>query len=107
MKRSIVIAAMLGAWALGTLAVNAAAAEAPTKGARRIYRDAGGVEWCVTVIALDTGVDGRPWVWFGFEHDLRRVEHVPADVVGGACPANMSSGPVPLKSLPAPLPPAL
>jgi hypothetical protein len=102
MNRSTAIGAVLSGLAFaGSFALDAQAAEAPAKGARRLYRDAGGLEWCVNVITLDTGVDGRPWVWFGFAHDPRRVEHVPSDVLGPECPANTSSaGTVPLKSTP-------
>ncbi len=107
MRRPVALWAMLGGWAfVSWLATDAmAATQAPAKGARRVYRDAAGLEWCVTVLTLDTGVDGRPWVWFGFVHDPRRVEHVPSEVLGTECPANTSSaGQVPLKSAPVPLP---
>ena len=109
MKRAAAFWAALGGLVLaGSLALDAMAAApapSPEKGAGRVYRDAAGLEWCVAVVALDTGVDGRPWVWFGFVHDPRRVEHAPSDVLGAECPTNTSStGPVPLKSTPVPVP---
>jgi len=107
MKRAATLWAALGGLVLaGSLAMDAlAAAPALDKGARRVYRDAAGVAWCVTVVALDTGVDGRPWVWFGFVHDPRRVEHVPSQVLEAECPADTpSAGSVPLKPAPSPAP---
>ena len=75
-----------------TSALMAAAQPASTrkplsKGDQVLYRDESGREWCVVVGALDTGVDSRPWAWVTFRDNPQRVEHMPLESLGRACPS--------------------
>jgi len=64
-----------------------AAKDVPPVGAKFVYRDGGGRDWCVTVVATDRGVDDRDWVWFTFDEDPRRIEHGPVEALGSSCKA--------------------
>jgi len=54
-------------------------------GTHLVYKDGTGREWCVTVAALDVGVDSRPWAWFTINEDSRRTGHVPVAELRRPC----------------------
>lgn len=61
------------------------AKDVPQVGEKLIYRDGGGRDWCVTVVATDLGVDAQDWVWFTYDEDPRRIEHEPVEVLVSSC----------------------
>jgi hypothetical protein len=56
-------------------------------GTHVVYKDGAGRDWCVTVAAVDIGVDARAWAWFTINDDARRTGHVPVADLGHACKA--------------------
>jgi len=86
MKRNVGLAARClcsGALLLASLSIGAK--DAPKPGAIVHLKDGNDHSQCVTVIAVDAGVDGQPWVWFSVVDDPRRAGHVPVIDLGGPC----------------------
>ena len=65
-------------------------------GTHVVYKDGAGREWCVTVAAVDVGVDSRPWAWFTINEDSRRTGHVPVAELRRPCKARSGAEPVAL-----------
>ena len=63
----------------------AAATEVLQPGVNTLYKDKSGRLWCVTVVSLETWVDGELWAWFTVNDDPRRTGHAPAAELGSRC----------------------
>jgi hypothetical protein len=68
------------------LAALAASAKEPLQpGDNTLYKDRSGRLWCVTVVSVETWVDGEQWAWFTVNDDPRRTGHAPAAELGSRC----------------------
>jgi hypothetical protein len=52
-----------------------------------LYKDDSGRQWCVTVVSMDTGVDGEAWAWFTVNDDQRRIGHARVAELKSHCPS--------------------
>jgi len=76
------------------LACMAASAAEPVQiGSKWRFVEASGREWCVTVVAVDSGVDSEPWAWLTYDGDPRRSEHVPAALLKTPCKTGQAAKP--------------
>jgi hypothetical protein len=90
------VAQVLCAVLLASASPAPVAKETMQPGTHVVYRDGAGREWCVTVAALDVGVDSRPWAWFTINEDSRRTGHVPVADLRRPCKARGGAEPVAL-----------
>ncbi|GEM_PF-3964206 len=76
---------------LASAAPAALAKDGPQPGSHMLYKDSAGRHWCVTIAAVDLGVDAQPWAWFTVNDDVRRIGHVPVDELKQSCKSRVGA----------------